>query len=84
MDDSPLTSYLAVWGKARTTLEEHTTHGGSLFYSSILFVATLSTLLFVLNIAELATGATVALWVHGLAYLLAGYAGLIGWRYGKL
>ncbi|MFD1570178.1 hypothetical protein [Halorubrum laminariae] len=84
MDDSLLTSYLAVWSKARATLEEQTAHGASLFYSSILFVASLSTLLFVLNIAELVTGTTVTLWIHGLAYLLAGCAGLVGWRYWKL
>lgn len=59
MSNSLLASYLAVWSTAKSKLSEHTEHGGSLFYSGVLFVATLCALLFVINIAELLTGATV-------------------------
>lgn len=84
MSNSLLASYLAVWSTAKSKLSEHTEHGESLFYSGVLFVATLCTLLFIINIAELLTGATVTLWIHGLAYLLAGFTGLVGWRYGQI
>ena len=84
MSDSLLASYLTVWSTAKSKLSEQTEHGEALYYSSILFVASLTALLFIINITELITGGTIALWIHGMAYLLAAYTGFVGWRFGKL
>lgn len=81
---SALDTYLGLWSAAWPKVNKQTKRIRAITYGFVLFCAILSVLLFVISAVELLTHTTIPYWIQVIPYLIASYAGLVGWYYGNI